>query len=78
MSCLEEPDQIIVHRAAIWTEPVDQRLDVELCRFAAHRMPAIDVERFAGRQGVGGLLDGQSRAPLKGFAARDLIRRRRK
>jgi len=40
----EDPDQIPMHRAVIRAKPVDQRLDIELCRFAAHRVPAIDVE----------------------------------
>jgi len=34
-------------------EPVDQQLDIELCRLAAHRVTAIDVHRFASGQSVG-------------------------
>jgi hypothetical protein len=41
-----------MHRAVIWAEPVYQPLDIELGRFAAHRMPAIDVQRFIGGKGL--------------------------
>lgn len=49
----EEPDQILMHRAMVGAEPIDQRLDIELCRFAAHRVPAVDIDGFAVGQGVG-------------------------
>lgn len=46
-----------MHRAVVTAEPVNQRLDVELRRFAAHRVSAIDIDGFAGGPGVGeGLL----------------------
>jgi len=35
----KDPDQIVVHQAMTWPEPIDQRLDIELCRSAAHGCP---------------------------------------
>lgn len=49
----EDPDQILMHRAVIGAEPVNQRRDVKLGRLAAERVPAIDVHRLMGGQGVG-------------------------
>lgn len=54
-------------RAVIRPEPVDQRLDIQLCRLAALRMPAIDIEGFASGQGVGEGLLGHG--DLRGVAA---------
>lgn len=50
---IKEPDQVVMHRAVVTAEPVNQRLDVELRRFAAHRVRTIDIDGFAGGQSVG-------------------------
>ncbi|WP_256752772.1 hypothetical protein, partial [Mesorhizobium sp. Mes31] len=48
-----EPDAAIRDRAQDCLSAY-QRLDFELCRFAAHRIPAIDMHVFAGTKGRGG------------------------
>jgi hypothetical protein len=42
-----------MHRAVVTADPVNQRLDVELRRFAAHRVRTIDIDGFSGGQSVG-------------------------
>jgi len=49
----EEPDKIVMHCRMIRPEPFDERLDVELCRLAAHWMRAVDIDGFTGGQDVG-------------------------
>lgn len=41
-----------MHGTLIRAAPIDQRLDVELGRLAAHGMPAIYIDGFAGGQRV--------------------------
>ena len=58
-----------MHGTMIRPEAADQRLDVELCRSAAYRMPAVHRDGFAGGQGIGASC-GAWRTPLEGSPQR--------
>ena len=64
----KQPDQVVMHRAVIRAEPVDQRLDIELRRLAAHRMPAMTYMVSRATKVSARVLLGHGALPLKGFA----------
>ena len=65
----EQPDPILMHRTVVGPEPVDQRVNIELCRLAAHRMPAVDIDGFVGGQCIWRGCEAR-RSPLKGSPQR--------
>ena len=52
------PDQLRTVLGEGGDEPVNQRLNIELGRPAAHRVRAVDIDGVAGGQGVGEGLGG--------------------